>query len=102
MPAYIYPQNLKETAKLWLWGLKDIAIGGVALLLSIVSLTQTGFTLPLAGTLVYAFLTVQLDDTSILDFIRRAVKFFLTSPQFYVWKMSSKGVMYENSGQAKG
>lgn len=97
MNTYIYPQNLKETAKLWLWSLKDITIGGMALLISIVSLTQAGFVLPLAGTLVYAFLTIRVDDTSILDFIQRAARFFMISQQFYVWKLKmKKGGQHEN------
>lgn len=97
MYTYIYPQNLKETAKLWLWSLKDITISGMALLISIVSLTQAGFVLPLAGTLVYAFLTIRVDDTSILDFIQRAARFFMISQQFYVWKLKmKKGGQHEN------
>ena len=35
---------------------------------------------------LYAFLTIQLDDVSIMDFIKRAVKFFITTQQNYVWK----------------
>ena len=99
---YIYPANLKETAKIWLWSLKDLMIGGAALLISIVSLTQVGFFVPLALTLVYAFLTIKLDDTSILDFIKRAANYFLISQQFYIWKLMSKkgGVQHENR-QAK-
>ena len=97
MNTYIYPQNLKETARLWLWSLKDITIGGAVLLISIVSLTQAGFVLPLAGTFVYAFLTIRLDDTSILDFLKRAAGFFITSQQFYVWKLKvKKGGQHEN------
>lgn len=97
MNTYIYPQNLKETAKLWLWSLKDITIGGMALLISIVSLTQAGFVLPLAGTLVYAFLTIRVDDTSILDFIQRAARFFMISQQFFVWELKmKKGGQHEN------
>jgi hypothetical protein len=87
MNTYIYPQNLKETAKMWLWSLKDLSISAIALLISIVSLTQIGFVLPLAGTLVYAFLSIQLDDTSILDFIKRATKYFITTQQIYIWRL---------------
>ena len=36
MTQYLYPQNLKATANLWLWGLRDFAILGIAALLSIV------------------------------------------------------------------
>ena len=32
---YLYPQNLKSQAKLWLWNLRDLAIIGTALLVSV-------------------------------------------------------------------
>lgn len=102
MNTYIYPQNLKETPKLWFWGLKEITIGGVALLISIVALTQVGFVFPLVGTLVYAFLTIQLDDSSILDFIKRAARFFIFGQQFYIWRLrAKKGVPHENKQEKK-
>ena len=90
MKTYIYPQNLKAQAQLWLWTLKDIAIIGVAMLLSILSLSQIGFIPPLALTCVYAFLTIRFDDMSVLEYIKRAVRYFLTTQQFYVWRMRIK------------
>ena len=33
---YIYPQNLKAKANLWLWGLRDFVILSVAVLISVV------------------------------------------------------------------
>ena len=86
MRQYIYPQNLKAQAKLWLWKLRDIAIIGIALLISIFAVATVKLFLPLALTLVYAFLTIQLDDVSIMDFIKRATKFFISTQQNYVWK----------------
>ena len=47
MTTYLYPQNLKATANLWLWSLKDFAILGIAALLSIVMLVQLKFFVPL-------------------------------------------------------
>lgn len=35
MTQYLYPQNLKATANMWLWSLKDFAILGIAALLSV-------------------------------------------------------------------
>ena len=35
---YIYPDNLKSKAVLWLWELRDIAIIGVGALISVLSL----------------------------------------------------------------
>ena len=86
MRQYIYPQNLKAQPKLWLWKLRDMAILGIALLISIFAVATVKLVLPLALTLVYAFLTIQLDDVSIMDFIKRAVKFFISTQQNYVWK----------------
>lgn len=88
---YIYPQNLKAQAKLWFWNLRDIAIIGIALLVSVLALAQIKFVLPLALTLVYAFLTIRMDDLTVLDFIIRAVKYFLTTQQYYEWKEESIG-----------
>ncbi len=39
MTQYIYPQNLKATANLWLWSLRDFATACVGLLLSVLALT---------------------------------------------------------------
>ncbi|HCA28210.1 MAG TPA: hypothetical protein DEP23_00790 [Ruminococcaceae bacterium] len=86
MNQYLYPQNLKAQAKLWFWNLRDIVVIGIALLISVLALSQIGLFLPLALTLVYAFLTIQLDDVSVLDFIKRAVRFFITTQQYYTWK----------------
>ena len=86
MITYIYPQNLKATANLWLWSLKDFAILGVAALLSIVILVQLRFMLPAAATLCYGFLTIRVDDTTVLDFIRYAVRYFISTQQHYEWR----------------
>ena len=88
---YIYPQNLKAQAKLWFWNFRDIAIIGVALLVSVLSLTQIQFYLPLALTLVYAFLTIRMEESTVLEFIFRAARFFLTTQQYYEWKEESVG-----------
>ena len=40
---FIYPHNLRATANLWLWGLRDFTILCIAALLSVVSLVELGF-----------------------------------------------------------
>jgi hypothetical protein len=82
---YIYPDNLKSKATLWLWQLRDIGIIGVGALISILALTQIRFILPIVITAVYAFLTIRFEDTSILDFIRYACAFFIGKQQTYEW-----------------
>lgn len=86
MTQYLYPQNLKATASLWLWGLRDFAILGIAALLSIVALVQLRMMVPAAATLCYGFLTIRLEDTTILDFLNYAVRYFLSTQQFYEWR----------------
>ena len=39
---FIYPDNLKAKATLWLWELRDVAIIGVGFLFSILAIAQTG------------------------------------------------------------
>ena len=56
MTQYLYPQNLKATANLWLWSLKDFAILSIAALLSVLIVSVSRFILPLALTLGYGFL----------------------------------------------
>ena len=84
---YIYPDNLKSKATLWLWQLRDIGIIGVCALVSILAFTQTGFLLPAVLTAAYAFLTIHFEDTSILDFIRYACAFFFARQQFFEWRL---------------
>ncbi len=83
---YIYPQNLKAQAKLWLWNLRDIAILGILLLISVLALSQLKLMIPLVITIAYGFLTIRLDDVSVLDFMKRAARFFITSQQYYEWR----------------
>lgn len=84
---YMYPDNLKAKATLWLWELRDIGIIGVGLLISVFALSQTGILVPIVITAVYAFLAIRFEDTSILDFIRYACAFFILKQQMYEWRL---------------
>ena len=76
---FIYPENLKAKPMLWLWLLRDIGVIGIGALLSVLALTQgLGMGL-LVVTALYAFLTIQVDGSSILDFL------FLCQ-QYYEWR----------------
>ena len=57
---YIYPDNLKSKAVLWLWELRDIAIIGVGALISVFAMAQLGF-------------------------LRYAIRYFLLGQQTYAW-----------------
>ena len=86
MNQYLYPQNLTSKANMWLWGMRDFIILCISVLVSIVLLVELGWLIPAAITLCYAFLTIRKDDLTILDFIRYAVKYFISSQQYYEWK----------------
>ena len=47
---YIYPDNLKSKATLWLWALRDLAIIGIGSLISVFALSQLGFFVPIVLT----------------------------------------------------
>ena len=86
MTSYLYPQNLKATANLWMWGLRDFTILCIAALLSVVILVQLRFLIPAAATLFFVFLTLRIDDTTVLDFIRYAVRYFISTQQYFEWR----------------
>lgn len=86
MTQYLYPQNLKATANIWLWSLRDFAIIGISALFAVVIMVQFRFLIPAAGVLCYGFLTIRMEDTTILDFVKQAVRYFITTQQYYEWR----------------
>ena len=86
----IYPwvsNSFKAAPMLFLWRLKDLAMIGIGALIAVFAMAQTGFTIPLIATIVYGFLAIRFEDTSILDFIKYAVKYFFVEQQEYRWKI---------------
>lgn len=86
MTEYLYPQNLKATANLWLWSLRDFAIIGICALLSLIVLVYLGWMIPAAATLCFAFLTIRLEDTTMLDYMKYAVRYFASTQQYFEWR----------------
>lgn len=83
---FIYPQNLKAKANMWLWDLKDFAIIGIGALLGAVFLIYLRKVLLIGIVGIYAFMTIRLDETTILDFIKYAVRYFITTQQYFEWR----------------
>ena len=88
---YIYPQNMRTSVKLWFWNLRDIIILGAAITVSVVSWVKLGFILPAAITGAFGVLTVRIDESSVLDYIGRAWKFFVGTQQYFEWKEKRNG-----------
>ncbi len=83
---YIYPNNLKEKPTMWLWTMRDVAVTGVCLVISVLALVELGLVPPLVCTVLYAFLSIRLEDASILDFLRYAMCFLFLKQQYYEWR----------------
>ena len=86
LKTYIYPENLRASVKLWFWSVRDFIIICGGIILSVVILVNFWNVLPFAATACFAFLSLRVDETSIIDYIFNAVKFFLTSQQLYLWR----------------
>ena len=87
MKTYLYPQNLKATANLWLWSLRDFVILSIAVLISAAIFINSGVLFPAALSLCFGFLTIRKDDITVVDFLGYAARFFLTGQQYYEWRM---------------
>ena len=87
---YIYPQNMRTQVKLWFWTLRDIIILGVALTVSVISWAKLNFIVPAALTVLYGFLTIRIDEYSILNFMKRAWRYFVSTQQYFEWKEKKK------------
>ena len=83
---FIYPQDLKAKPNMWLWNLKDFAIIGIGALFGAVLLIYLRQFLPIGLVAIYAFMTIRLDDTTIMDYIRFAVRYFITTQQYFEWR----------------
>lgn len=86
MRTYLYPQNLKASANLWLWNLRDFLILSIAILISAVILLNSGIVFPAALSLAFGFLTIRKDETAVIDSIGYAVRFFISGQQYYEWR----------------
>ncbi len=84
---YIYPEHLKSKATIFLWELRNIAVLGILVLISVFAFSQTKTLIPLVLTAVYGFLTIQFEGVSILGFIQSAVSYFIFKQQQYDWRI---------------
>jgi hypothetical protein len=83
---YQYPDNLRAKPTLWLWELKHVTVLGVALLLSVLAFSQLHTPVLLAITAACAFFTIRVDDTTILDYIKNSINFFIGKQQIFLWR----------------
>ncbi|MCD7723841.1 MAG: hypothetical protein LUH82_07895 [Clostridiales bacterium] len=82
---YIYPQNMKAAATLWLWSLRDFLIMVVLALFAAGAYATIKSFVPAVAAMLFAFLTIRNDNTTILDFIKYSARYFLLSQQEFKW-----------------
>ena len=62
------------------WAMRDVSA-------AVYHATRSQFCLLYTSvTVLYAFLTIQVDGSSILDFLRRAACFLFLRQQYYEWR----------------
>ena len=87
---FIYPQNMRASATLWLWSLKDFAVIVIAALFSALVLATTKILIPAVLTAAFAFLSIRSDETTVLDFLKYAIRYFISTQQYYEWRLKDE------------
>ena len=93
---YIYPQNMRASATLWLWSLKDFVVVIIGALFSAIVLATTKLTIPAVLVGTYDLLSIRADGTSMLDFNKYGIKFFISTQQYYEWGLKDETLPKQN------
>ena len=83
---YIYPDNLKANANTENKIMIPTMAKSFKLHSHMVAFAYAGVWFPLVIAGAYAFLTIQVEDTTIMDFIRYACAYFFMDQQQYEWR----------------
>ena len=78
--------NTEAGARLWLWSIKDFLILCVLLIISVVIMTQLWTFLPFAVTAMFAFLSIRFEETTVMDYIVCAFRYFVSVQQIFIWR----------------
>lgn len=87
---FIYPQNMRASATLWLWSLRDFAVIVIAALFSALVIATTKILIPAVLTAAFAFLSIRSDETTVLDFLKYAIRYFISTQQYYIWRLKDE------------
>ncbi len=82
---YMYPKDLRSKPKFIMWEFKDMIISTLMLLISVFIFSKTNTTFFIAVTGVYMFLTVNIEDMSVRNYIIYAFRFLISTQQKYFW-----------------
>ena len=85
---YYYPENLRSQAVIWMWKIRDLCIAAALAILGALAMAGMGYSLLLIMGIMYAVLTVQADDVTVVDFVVYACRYFFAEQQEFEWRLS--------------
>lgn len=88
MRQFYYPKNLKASAMIWYWSVRDFVILGILIFAAIVSGVLLRNLYIFCIPMVWAVLSIRLDDKTIWEVLCYAGRFFLTGQQKFYWNGS--------------
>lgn len=80
---YIYPENMGKKMSLFFWTLRDGIISMALALLGLYLWFSAKIPVVFAGAGVYAFLSIQLDDTTMMDYLSSLLKYTVFKQQYF-------------------
>lgn len=84
---YIYPDNLKGHATMLLWRMWDMVFIVIGCIVSLIIYLNISSSLPLIITGLGAFLTMRIDDMSLFEYLKYAIRFCITKRQLFYWEV---------------
>lgn len=81
---------MRASATLWLWSLRDFAVIVIAALFSALVLATTKILIPAVLTAAFALLSIRSDETTVLDFLKYAIRYFISTQQYFEWRLKDE------------
>ena len=100
MRRFFYPKNLKASPLIWHWTAQDMVILGLLVFGAVVlgSLLQNLY--PLCVPMVWAVLSIRIDDGTIWEALCYACRYFLTGQQKFYWNGGRNAVILSQNDRS--
>ena len=87
---YIYPDNMKSRASLFLWRLRDLVFILIGVVASVLVWISFETVLPLTFTVTMAFVSIRFEDQCVLDYLKNAFRYCVSTQQYFVWRYGNE------------
>ena len=94
---FYYPKNLKASPRIWYWAVRDFVILGVLVFVAIVLGMLIHSLYTLCVPMVWAIVSIRMDDQTIWEALCCACRFFLTGQQTFYWNGSDAVKLSKNN-----